>query len=237
MLSLAAFIGSSPVASLSAGAASWLLGLTLLVVGRPTTRAAWPWAIPTWLGVATLAGLPLTVGFSSRAILYEGMGRQPVWSLIGVFFAEAFLVGALIRHCLATETSPAPRGLLNGIGYAAAASLVMALVLILGINPALAAMPVRPPLSPSAWIGWGAPIAGAVVLTLWSKPVRTRLGDLGRIMSQLFATERWYSTLLPLMRLSARLGHVASDTWHGDGAFLWMLLLLVLVLYLRRSIG
>lgn len=237
MLILSAIVGSGPAAWLATGALSWLLGLTLLVVGRPLTRAVWPLAIPTLLGAATLAGLPLTLGFPGRAALYNAMSSQPMWLLVSAFFAEALLVGALIRCCLAPETSPVPRGPLNWIGHAAAACLAMAPVLVLGINPALVDTPVMASMKASAWIGWGAPIVGAVALTLGAKPIRARLGDWGRVMGQALGAERWYSVLLPLIRLPARLGNSVSDVLQGDGAFLWTLIILMLVLYLRRSTG
>jgi hypothetical protein len=59
-------------------------------------------------------------------------------------------------------------------------------------------------------------------------------GDWGAVAGQIMRLDWLYSLLMPLMRSPARVGLWLGDLLEGDGAFLWMLLILALVtLYLR----
>jgi len=86
-----------------------------------------------------------------------------------------------------------------------------------------------------AWAGWGAPLASAAALTLFARPARARLGGWGRTIAEVLRLDRWYSVVLPLMRIPAHLGATLGEVLEGNGAFLWMLIFLVVVLYLRGS--
>jgi hypothetical protein len=88
-------------------------------------------------------------------------------------------------------------------------------------------------MSTLAWVGWGVPLVGATALTLFADKVRVRLGGWGRTIAEVLRFDRWYSVLLPLMRGPARLGAALGDVLDSNGAFLWMLIFLVVVLYLR----
>jgi formate hydrogenlyase subunit 3/multisubunit Na+/H+ antiporter MnhD subunit len=240
MLILAATVGKAPAETLAAGSASWLLGLTLLFVGRPFMRQTWLWAIPAALGVATLAGLPWTLGFVNRSTFYQSALAGPGWILVLAIIAEIFLVAAMLRRVLTPDTTPVPQGLVPAIGYASALVVAAAPVIIFGVILLPTAAPtVR--LSIGAWIGWSVPLAGGVALTFMAERVRARLsgqgfpsGDWGAVAGQIMRLDWLYSLLMPLMRSPARVGLWLGDLLEGDGAFLWMLLILALVtLYLR----
>ena len=233
MLILAATVGKSPAASLATGSASWLLGLTLFSVGRPLTRATWPWAIPTALGAATLAGLPWTAGFFGRSAFYQGAVGEPLWMLGMAFLAESFLIGALLHRLLTPDKTPLPREVWARIGYAVALAVAVAPAVVFGIFPSPAGVFLSKPMGTLAWVGWGAPLAGAAALTLFARPVRARLGGWGRTIAEVLRLDRWYSVVLPLLRIPARLGATLGDVLDGNGAFLWMLIFLVVALYLR----
>jgi hypothetical protein len=233
MLILAATVGKAPAETLAAGSASWLLGLTLLFVGRPLMRTTWLWAIPAVLGVATLAGLPWTLGFVSRSTFYQSALTGPGWILVLALIAEIFLVAAILRRVLTPDMTPVPQGLVAAVGYASALVVAAAPVIIFGVIPLPTTAPmVR--LSMGAWIGWGVPLAGGVALAFLGERVRVRLGDWGTVAGHVMRLDWLYSLLLPLMRSPARVGLWVGDWLEGDGAFLWMLLILALVtLYLR----
>ena len=239
MLILAATVGKSPAASLATGSASWLLGLTLLYVGRPLTRATWPWAIPTALGVATLAGLPWTVGFFGRSAFYQGAIGEPLWMLGMAFLAESFLIGAMLHRLLTPDTTPLPQGVLARIGYAVALAVAAAPVVVWGVFPSPVAVSMSKPMSTLAWVGWGAPLAGAAALTLFAANECARAWVVGGERSpRFFGLIGGIRSLLPLMRSPARLGAALGDVLEGNGAFLWMLIFLVVVLlYLRGVLG
>ena len=162
MLILAATSGGRMQAEmLAVGAASWLLGLTLLFVGRSFGRSTWPWAIPSALGAATLAGLPLTLGFASRSAFYQSTSQvngQFVLALI----AESLLIGAMLRRLFTSDDSPLPPSLLARVGYGAA--------LVVGAVPLIAGV-LAPPvsgtgLSTAIWMAWGIPLVIGLVLAV-----------------------------------------------------------------------
>jgi len=235
MLILSATVGKSPAASLATGSASWLLGLTLLSVGRPLARATWPWAIPTALGAATLAGLPWTTGFLSRSAFYQGAVGEPLWMLGMAFLAESFLIGAMLHWLLTPDTTPLPQGVWARIGYAVALAVAVAPVVMWGVIPSPAGVSLSNSMGTLTWVGLGAPLAGAAVLTLFARSVRAQLGGWGRTIAEVLRLDRWYSVVLPLLRIPARLGAALGNVLDGNGAFLWMLIFLVVALYLRGS--
>jgi formate hydrogenlyase subunit 3/multisubunit Na+/H+ antiporter MnhD subunit len=68
----------------------------------------WRWAveIPTAVGVATLAGVPGTLGFVGRTALYRALLTQGPTSLLAAsLLAESLLVAALLHAWLTADTS------------------------------------------------------------------------------------------------------------------------------------
>jgi len=238
MLILTATIGKTP-AALAAGSASWLLGLTALFVGRSFARGAtgWLWAIPAALGVATLAGLPPTLGFASRAAFYQGASSGPIWIFILAIVAEILLISAMLRRLLTPDATSLPQSALARIGYIVALIVAAAPVIVLGVIPSPAAAPMTG-LSAMAWIGWAAPLAGGAVLVITIERLRPRIHQWEIAASQVLRLDWLYSLFLNLTRGVARGGLWLADVLEGDGAFLWMFLILALVLlYLRGPLG
>jgi hypothetical protein len=215
---------------LEAGATSWLLGLTLLFVGRSFGRLTWPWAIPSALGAATLAGLPLTLGFVNRSAFYQSASRVN-GQLVLALIAESLLIGAVLRRLFTPDDSPLPQSLLARLGYGAA--------LVVGAVPLIAGV-LAPPasgagLSIVGWMAWGIPVLVGLVLALAAGRLRIRTGGLGEMTGRIIRLDWLYSILLPVMQSPARLGLLLADLLEGGGAFLWMLVILALVLlYVRR---
>ena len=230
MLILVATSGRTQVEALAAGATSWLLGLTLLFVGRSFGRLTWPWAIPSALGAATLAGLPLTLGFISRSAFYQSAGRVS-GQLVLALIAESLLIGAMLRRLFTSDDSPLPQSRLARFGYGAALA-VGAVSLIAGV---LAPAGSGAGLSTMGWIAWGIPVLIGLVLALVTGRLRTRTSGLGEMTGRVIQLDWLYSILLPVIRSPARLGLLLADLLEGEGAFLWMLVILALVLlYVRR---
>jgi len=239
MLILTATISKTPAVALAAGSASWLLGLTVLFIGRSFLRGGggWPWAIPAALGVATLAGLPMTLGFVSRAAFYQGASARPGWIFVFAVIAEVLLIGALLRRLLTAETASLPQGRLAWGGYAAALIVAAAPVILLEVIPSPAAVPLTG-LSAIAWIGWGVPLAGGAALVVSAERLRPRLNRWEVVAGRVIRLDWFYSFFLDTARGLARAGLWLADVLEGDGAFLWMFLILGLVLlYLRVSLG
>jgi len=90
-------------------------------------------------------------------------------------------------------------------------------------------------LSTAVWIAWGIPLLIGLVLAWVAGRLRTRTGGLSELTGRIIRLDWLYSILLPVMRSPARLGLLLADLLEGEGAFLWMLVILALVLlYVRR---
>jgi NADH:ubiquinone oxidoreductase subunit 5 (subunit L)/multisubunit Na+/H+ antiporter MnhA subunit len=96
-------IGINLVLSLSAISISWQQ-CQYLDVHNP--RSYWR-AIPAGLGVLSLAGIPLLIGFPARIAIYWTIFQAHKWFLmLGLMIAEALVVGALLRTVLDVESVP-----------------------------------------------------------------------------------------------------------------------------------
>jgi hypothetical protein len=85
------------------------------------------------------------------------------------------------------------------------------------------------------WIAWSIPLSGALVLAVVAGQLHSTMSRLGEVTGRVIRLDWLYSIMLPLMRGPARLGLLLADLLEGDGAFLWMLVILALVyLYVRR---
>lgn len=64
-------------------------------------------AVPAGLGVLSLAGIPLLIGFPARIAIYWTIFQTHKWFLmLGLMVAEAMVVGTLMRTVLDVETMP-----------------------------------------------------------------------------------------------------------------------------------
>lgn len=235
MLILAATGARIPVTALAAGSVSWMLGLTLVFMGRPFTRKTWLWAGLAALGVATLAGLPLTIGFVGRLALYQKLLAGPAWMLWLAVMAEMLLISAMFRRLTMQEPEmPTPQGVPGHIGYAIALTVAAAPLLVAGV----VRMPeeqVTSALDTVTWLTWAVPLVGAVVLTILSTRLDRRMREWGQVLGRVVRLDWLYSMLLPMSRAPARVGLLLADLLEGEAAFLWMLVILALVLlYAQR---
>jgi hypothetical protein len=235
LLILAATAASPTTATLVAGAASWLLGLTLLFMGQPFTRSRWPWASVSAVGVASLAGLPLTIGYVGRLGFYRGLVAGPIGLLVLAMLAEILLISAMLRRLTISDVEPPmPKGIPAHVGYAIALAVAAAPLLLAGVIRTPAAQPMLS-MTPSAWLAWAIPLAGAVVLTFVAGRLRSLRSEWGAGLEQVLRLDWLYSMLLPLVRSPARVGLLIADLLEGDAAFLWMLVILALVLLYVRG--
>jgi len=235
LLILSATATGSTTAALVAGSASWLLGLTLFFMGRPFTRTTWPWASLSSLGVASLAGLPLTIGYVGRLGFYRGLMAGPVWMLVVSMLAETLLISAMLRRLTTPDVEPSlPKGIPAHVGYAIALAVAAAPLLLAGVIRVPTAQPMLS-MTASAWVAWAIPLAGAAVLTFIARQVRPRTSNWGAVLGKVVRLDWLYSMLLPLMRSPARVGLLLADLLEGDAAFLWMLVILALVLLYVRG--
>ena len=235
MLILSATSAQTSSEALVAGSASWLLGLTLLFMGQSFTRKTWLWAALSSIGAAALAGLPLTVGFVGRLAFYQGAVSGPAWMLLLAIVAETLLISAMLRRLVTPDAeSLVPAGILAHLGYAVALAVAAAPLLVAGAVrwPGQSS---APHIGGSVWAAWAAPLAGATVLAVVTRRLRRRVSNWNIWAGRFIRLDWLYSVMLPVMRSPARVGLLLADLLEGDGAFLWMLVILALVLlYVRR---
>jgi hypothetical protein len=137
----------------------------------------------------------------------------------------------MLRRLFTPDDSPLPQSLLTKFGYGAA--------LVVGAVPLIAGV-LAPPasgagLSTVGWMAWGIPVLIGFVLALVVGRLRTRTGGLGEMTGRIIRLDWLYSILLPVMQSPARLGLLLADLLEGEGAFLWMLVILALVLLYVRG--
>jgi hypothetical protein len=170
----------------------------------------------------------LTLGFVSRSAFYQsGSGVSEPLALV----AESLLIGAMLRRLFTPDDSPQPSGLLAKVGYGAA--------LVVGAAPLFAGViaPAAPMtgLSATMWLAWSIPLVSALVLAVVAGQLHLTFGRLGEVTGRVIRLDWLYAILLPVARSPARLGLLAADLLEGDGAFLWMLVILALVLLYVQS--
>ncbi|MFZ5915416.1 MAG: hypothetical protein ACOYZ7_00600 [Chloroflexota bacterium] len=102
-------------------------------------RLAWRDRLPGGVGVASLAGLPLTVGFLVRLPLYRALldGGQAGWLAL-TLLAESLTIAALLRLWNGQGRSDQPQITARPWSVWGAASLQTAPLLLLGLFPSLA---------------------------------------------------------------------------------------------------
>jgi len=127
-----------------------------------------------------------------------------------------------------------PQGVPAHVGYALALAVAAAPLFVPGVTRVSEIQPLTTS-STATWIAWVIPLAAAVVLAVASMRFRHRAGRWGLMADKAIRLDWLYSMLLPALRAPARVGLFLADLLEGEGAFLWMLVILALVLlYVRR---
>ncbi len=134
---------SSSVVIISSQAISLTLGLSLLLLGRRTAGQTTSHSYDLWtrsctvVGVGTLVGTPLTLGFVSRLSLYQllldsGLGAVVVLSLL----ANSWLLAPLLKMFVAPVSEASGAGKPWSLALPVMTALAIPVV-IMGLHPAL----------------------------------------------------------------------------------------------------
>lgn len=204
------------------GGTAWMLGLTLLYLGRGWERTASVWTAASALGGLALLTAPLALG---------GILSPPDMPMAILFpLGQALLTAAVAKEILRTPAQEEPVGLLPTVAQGAGL-VTPAIALVLAWGAAPKAVP-----TPMGWGAWvaGTLLGGGLVALEFLRPWARRR-SLQAIAEAL--RPEWAGRLLvySLGRLTGFLDAVA-DVAEGPGAVLWALatLLLILVMVTRR---
>ena len=218
-------------------------------------RSFWRIA-PAGLGLLSLAGLPLTIGFPARVALYHAVFADQRWfSLTLVVAAELLLFGALLRVLLELELVPeeeteeaAPSSspvalwelkerVYDGLGYGAGAILALGIV-VLGLAPRLPDQSSSLP-SLGNWLGlptlpvWAAlllAVVGALVVYRSRNMVLNLTQGWGGLIERLFGFGWLYRSIETLSRYVGALIWGSTQVVEGAGYMAWVALVCLVIL-------
>ncbi len=235
--------GQQAVAIVIAAAIAWALGITLFAL-PPGWSGRYFWrGLPSLLALLSLVGLPSTLGFVARFTAYSGL-EADVLALVVALLGEIFLVAAMVRLWFWAEPRPLPGRFLE-VPYLLAFALAAVVLFWLGLSPDLfvgrgqdTALPGLNELlnqgGVAGWAGWALPIIAGVILFLVGEGLRQRMEGGWRGLGGLLRLEWVYGLFYLFMRQVAHLLRGISNVVEGEGALLWtMVILLIVLLYLN----
>lgn len=222
-----------------------LLSTGVLFLGQGYDPHRRIWSLPGVIAGAALMGMPFTLGFVGRSALYAAFWSAGAWVLLvlsGV--GQALLLAAVLRLLLRPVTGPLPPSpIVQGLGAVGLAGLAVPLVVfglaperlagLLGVTPpslmqGLAQMPV------AGWVTWGLGLGLGVALWRRDAQVREARAQLQPLLVALFSLRWLYRAAAALVEGVSRGVRGLALLLEGEGALLWVLVVLVLAwLFLR----
>ncbi len=240
--------GTTGAISMTATALALLLGGTLIYLsaGHDEQRL-WPtgWSL---LGLAALAGAPLTVGFMgvghSYTVLLAG-GWLNWLSLLVLLAAQPILVAGLLYTCFwpgqPLEVEPALMAAYIG-GLSLPAVLLVLTALFATIAGPIVLLQSLGLLGFSGFGSWAAlvlvalTLGGGILLWQYDTPIRERVGDLAGLALAAFGQLDWlYQGVWNIIRSTGNLIDSLRAVLEGEGAILWALVVGILVWLLVRQ--
>ena len=248
----AAVVGPQAKSSLLWSAISLALGLSLLNLWPPEPERVGRYGLwlraPTGLAIASLMGLPFTMGFVGRIALYRSLfalGQPYLWGLSMVadvvLFAALFRIGA----DLAQFSIPSSQSSL-WVPQLASVIIVAVPLVLLGIYPPLASFIIADMDLPAAaeligraditlWAALLLPLAGGYVLHRGQKAILERSAAFWRGLGALLGLDWLYRWL---WKVGGGIGAVLrglAQVTEGRGYLGWTLLLAFIAFLLLSS--
>lgn len=218
---VAGAVATGSGALLMAGAAAWLVATTMLALMRGRDRRAPLWSWPAWLAVLFLLGVPPSpVGELYRAaLLASGWGWRIVFLLGGTLVSAALLQG---MHCRAQGEVSLPKPWQR-------VCVAVGLVLPLGVLMGTATVT-------SSGFSWLALVLWTVAVILagafnWHGATTREWFRRAQVLWETLDLQWFYRALW--RGAENLLGAVRglADVIEGNGALLWSLLFLLLILW------
>ncbi len=221
------------------------LGCAVLIGGSVlflSNRAQYgPWRIPVLIGVAILAGTPLTVGFVGLWATFAGLveaGGLMLLVLAAVLVAQVLLVASYLRLTFfeAVLDVPLPQGEpWIGVAYLFGMVLPLLMGLLLGLAPTLLASAVgverdsMPPLGVMPIVLSLTPIFLGGLLWYFEGLVRAGADKVWDTLAYATQLDWLYATLWDVYGFIGRVLHTAAAIVEGEGGVLWTLVVVLLV--------
>lgn len=235
--------GENATTMIVAGSISWALGVTVFFLGDGWRQESPWWNVPTLVGLLTLLGMPLTLGFVPAAtLLGELMQVGRIAWRGAAFWASVvgylLLIPSLVRRFLTPPATSLPqrrgmvvaRGL--GLGLPAlviiAAGLTTPLLIRSDAVPSLGSLFAMPGLV--GWSLWAVVLVCGGLLAWQEKVIRSRIGLLLSAIHDVLRLEWLYRSVVGALDRGLGVLRVADEVVGGAGALLWSLLLFLLLL-------
>jgi formate hydrogenlyase subunit 3/multisubunit Na+/H+ antiporter MnhD subunit len=247
VLLAAGLAGEGASVTILGGSVAWVLGIAVFFLGGGWHQEPRWWNIPSLIGLLTLLGLPLTLGFVTAATL---LGRLVQEDLLGggiifwsVVLGNLFLVPSLVRRLLAVSSSPRPERremiIARGIGLGVPVLLLVGagiypLFLLGGSGdavPSLGRLLAMPGLV--GWLLWVALFVFGGVLAWQEEFLRSKIGPLLSVIHDVLRLEWLYDAVVGALGRGLSVFESADEVVGGAGALLWSLLLFLLFLLVR----
>jgi formate hydrogenlyase subunit 3/multisubunit Na+/H+ antiporter MnhD subunit len=241
--------GEQAVATAIAAAVAWSLGVTVFALMPGWSGRQFWHSVPSLLTLLSLLGIPAFLGFVVRFTAYSGLEADLLVLSVAIL-GEAFVVAALVRLWFWAEPRPLPsNGWLQGAYLVLFIGLSL-LLLYTGLTPEILARRIDGTAllalnefmdqgGIAGWAGWALPLVGGLTLFLAGEGLRQRLESGWRGLGGLLRLEWVYGLVYLLIRQVGRLLRGVSSIVEGEGALLWtVVILLIIVLYLTGgSVG
>jgi hypothetical protein len=197
------------------------------------------WSLPAAFAAAALVGLPFTLGFVGRSAMLAAFTAEGAWPLLVLSgFAHTLLFATLSRLVLRPAANPfPPSAVVRGLGAVGLAVLAAPLALLgsaparlaelLGVPPAsllevLARMPA------TGWVVWAAGLGLGAALWWREGGLHGVRGQLHPPLQTLFGLRWFYRAVAAIGEIAGRGVRGLALLLEGEGALLWVLVVLVL---------
>jgi len=243
VLLVAGLAGENATTMIVAGSVSWALGVAVFFLGDGWQQESPWWNVPTLVGLLTLLGMPLTLGFVPATTLLGELTQVGRTAWRGVAFwgsvvGYLLLIPSLVRRFLILPSAPLPerRGMIvaRGLGLGLPALLIIAAglypPLLIGSDTVLSlgslfAMPRL-----VGWSLWMVVLMCGGLLAWQEKVIRARIGLLLSAIHDVLRLEWLYRAVIGAFDRGLSVLRVADEVVGGAGALLWSLLLFLLLL-------
>ncbi len=238
--------GQQAVATTIAAAVAWGLGIAVFALTPGWSgRRFWQGAA-SLVALLSLLGVPATLGFVTRFTAYSGL-EADLLALAVALIGETLVVAALLRLWFWAEPRPLPRRQLLEPVYLAFFALAAIVLILTGLSPEtftgrgqdsglLALDALISQGGVAGWAGWALPLVAGLTLFVLGEGLRQRLEGGWQGLGTLLRLEWVYGLFFIATRRIVSLMRGASSLVEGEGALLWtVVILLIILLYLTSD--